>query len=335
MKILAISLLHDASLTILEDGKLIHYKMDERVSRVKHNTSSVHLMKDLLQYSNYYFDYIILLGFCSASSISNQNHLISFIQKNLMYKDIIITYSNHHLFHAYGAFHNASFNDAICLVVDGRGSCIVENHKNLSTYPERESLFYFSQDSNKLILKNYYNDNYLWNRKDFDDFLINYHPQKYNSNTDKECQIYKHINFYYNDSIGIGNIYELASLLIFPKTNFQDGSGKVMALSQYRYHQDKLTLPYNTENYKKKVKLANITQKVFQNRMVELIQYAIEKTGNKNVVLTGGCALNCVANYFFLEKFPDVNFYADPICFDAGQSLGAAYYYYDLLKENK
>jgi carbamoyltransferase len=43
--------------------------------------------------------------------------------------------------------------------------------------------------------------------------------------------------------------------------------------------------------------------------------------------LSGGYGLNCVANYEYLKHFPDYNFYIDPVCFDAGISIGQAYYH--------
>ena len=44
-------------------------------------------------------------------------------------------------------------------------------------------------------------------------------------------------------------------------------------------------------------------------------------------MISGGYGLNCVANYFYLKNLKDINFYIDPICFDAGISIGAAYYH--------
>jgi carbamoyltransferase len=55
----------------------------------------------------------------------------------------------------------------------------------------------------------------------------------------------------------------------------------------------------------------------------------VEETGIKNVCLSGGYFLNCVANYKFLKELPkDVNIYVEPISSDAGQSLGIAKYYH-------
>jgi carbamoyltransferase len=51
----------------------------------------------------------------------------------------------------------------------------------------------------------------------------------------------------------------------------------------------------------------------------------LEKTKLKNICLSGGFFLNCVANYEFLKDLPaDVNLYIEPVSSDAGTSIGAA-----------
>ncbi len=45
---------------------------------------------------------------------------------------------------------------------------------------------------------------------------------------------------------------------------------------------------------------------------------------NRNLVLAGGCFLNCVVNYK-LQKELDVSIRAMPIAHDGGTSIGAAY----------
>jgi carbamoyltransferase len=49
-------------------------------------------------------------------------------------------------------------------------------------------------------------------------------------------------------------------------------------------------------------------------------------SGEKNVVISGGYGLNCVANYWYLEqlKDEDINIYVEPISNDAGTAMGAA-----------
>ena len=56
----------------------------------------------------------------------------------------------------------------------------------------------------------------------------------------------------------------------------------------------------------------------------------MDNTGVKDVILTGGYALNVVANNYLIKNNPDVNFYIEPNADDTGNSLGAAWYVYKL-----
>jgi carbamoyltransferase len=49
-------------------------------------------------------------------------------------------------------------------------------------------------------------------------------------------------------------------------------------------------------------------------------------TGKTNVVVSGGYGLNCVANYYYLDKLKDegINIYVEPVSSDAGTAAGAA-----------
>ena len=59
---------------------------------------------------------------------------------------------------------------------------------------------------------------------------------------------------------------------------------------------------------------------------ISLIELAIDTTGEKNVVLAGGYGLNCVANYYLKKRFPNINFYVDPVSHDGGTAIGLAKY---------
>lgn len=73
--------------------------------------------------------------------------------------------------------------------------------------------------------------------------------------------------------------------------------------------------------------MAYAIQQESQEEVANLIEKAVSMTGNKNVVLSGGYALNCVANYFYLDRLKDlgINLYVEPISSDAGTAIGAAF----------
>lgn len=74
--------------------------------------------------------------------------------------------------------------------------------------------------------------------------------------------------------------------------------------------------------------IAYAVQTQTQDAVLQMIKKSVEMTGNKKVIITGGYGLNCVANYYFLDKLKDegIEIYAEPISNDAGTALGAAYW---------
>jgi len=59
-------------------------------------------------------------------------------------------------------------------------------------------------------------------------------------------------------------------------------------------------------------------------------------SGKKNVVISGGYGLNCVANYHYLEALKDegINIYVEPVSNDAGTAVGAATLWYHHITES-
>jgi carbamoyltransferase len=76
--------------------------------------------------------------------------------------------------------------------------------------------------------------------------------------------------------------------------------------------------------------LAYACQTQTQEQVLNVIRKAVEITGIKQVVLSGGYALNCVANYYYLETLKEegIELYVEPISNDAGTAIGAALYVY-------
>ena len=72
--------------------------------------------------------------------------------------------------------------------------------------------------------------------------------------------------------------------------------------------------------------LAYAVQTQSQQEALNVILMAVEKTGIKKVVFSGGYGLNCVANYWYLTKLNElgIEFYVEPISNDAGTCIGAA-----------
>jgi carbamoyltransferase len=74
----------------------------------------------------------------------------------------------------------------------------------------------------------------------------------------------------------------------------------------------------------KEMDLAASIQVVCEDVMLKAARHAHELTGEKNLVMAGGVALNCVANGRLLREGPFEDIWIQPAAGDAGGSLGAA-----------
>jgi len=94
---------------------------------------------------------------------------------------------------------------------------------------------------------------------------------------------------------------------------------KELNTKEDEYSQDLTTLSSRRD-------LAYAVQQESQQEVLNLILDAVERTGNKNVVLSGGYGLNCVANYWYLDTLKEhgINLYVEPVSSDAGTAMGAA-----------
>ena len=85
-------------------------------------------------------------------------------------------------------------------------------------------------------------------------------------------------------------------------------------------HEGDLSLLQNRRDF------AYAAQKETQEQVLNLILKAVEMSGKKQVVFSGGYALNCVANYYLLEQLREkgIELYVEPISNDGGTCIGAA-----------
>jgi carbamoyltransferase len=77
---------------------------------------------------------------------------------------------------------------------------------------------------------------------------------------------------------------------------------------------------------KREMDIAASAQKVIEEAVLLLAKHAIKITGEKNLVMAGGVALNCVANGKLLTEGFVENIWVQPAAGDAGGALGAALY---------
>jgi carbamoyltransferase len=299
MRILSIPpLAHDSSICILNDGKIELYEMEERFSRNKHDLNFDCILKRLIKnYKDEYFDVVIIAN----HFIENYTYSIEIIKeklKNIKYGKLICEKNKHHIYHSYSGFYNSGFKETVCFSLDASGAILKNGHIEI------ESIYYLNKKEDKELYKK---------TRKFETIKI-------------KDSFWKYISSIHFNNLSVGEK--------FCKTSEEfgysaiDGAGKIMGIAQYKNHKEKLQYPYNTKEWKDRVDKSYDLQQETQNHVLSLIKKYTEETGVKNVVISGGYGLNCVANYYYLKNLNDINLYIDPICFDAGISIGAAYYYY-------
>jgi carbamoyltransferase len=80
--------------------------------------------------------------------------------------------------------------------------------------------------------------------------------------------------------------------------------------------------------------LAASIQKVTEEIMLRMVRHAHQLTGQKNLVLAGGVALNCVGNGRIQREGPFEKIWIQPAAGDSGAALGAAMLVWHQLLEN-
>ena len=79
-----------------------------------------------------------------------------------------------------------------------------------------------------------------------------------------------------------------------------------------------------TDLTQREMDLAASVQKVTEDIVIELAKGIAKETGERNLCLAGGVALNCVANGILLREKIFDNIWIQPAAGDAGGALGAA-----------
>ena len=296
-KIVGVNLSHNGSLAIIEDGQIVFYLEEERVSRVKRDVSAETL-------ANKYIDSSVdVVTICDAfTRCDNRRRRETIETKNKLLKIVrakgipFVDYRNrHHDCHAANALYNSPFDDAAVLVMDGKGSYY-------EGYCETESIY----DNMTPIFKHY---STFWNKH-------------------TEEQPHWEDGNLYSDRVSVGQAYRTVS----EYCGFdQRDAGKTMGLSTYgkgdvnifniEHGHSLCATDFNPVGEPKDY--AYNLQKSSEKHALYMVKKTIELTGKKNICLSGGFFLNCVANYTILKNI-DVNLYVDPIAYDGGIAIGSA-----------
>jgi carbamoyltransferase len=329
---------HNGSVALVSDGEVLYYIEEERLSRLKYDGNPFRGILDIL--SKYHVNEIVIGG--TTNNLpqlfwTQEDPFTALVRKYNPQVKCTILGNQHHLGHAATAFYNSGFEKAIAVVVDGAGS--------YQTEQIYEGIYAEGYETESIWICNYPHS--------FESIY-----KVFGNNLGNKL---RNKNYDFDSAITITKAYEAVSEYL--GFGFIE-AGKTMGLSSYGQKDDRIPklfvqnrgskdvfVPYypggafidenryscfkkendSKEWHKNSSKLTDIQKNLawqIQNDTQELvgnyISNAIKSTGINNVVICGGYGLNCVANYYFKKRFPNINLYCEPISHDGGTSIGLA-----------
>lgn len=343
MKILAVNPGHNGSACLLEDGKIIFYVEEERLSRFKYDGNPFRAALEALQ--NHKIDILVLGGTDSGQypkvNWTGESLFHAFARKFNKDIKIVDMSSNHHVGHAAAAFYNSGFDKAVSIVVDGSGSVNgARRGTNVYNGFETESAFVLSYPGDiELVYQSIFDIQGKTNY--FDDTLTA-------GSSVTITKAYEAVSQY----LGFGFIEAGKTMGLapygkhdpdMPRLFDEKGRGNPEVLYPYypagalirsdtddgKYFQ--AGNPESTNWHRDPSKVTQVAkdlawqvQNETQRLVGDLIERMVNATGLTNVCISGGYGLNCVANYYYKKRFPDLNIFQDPIAHDGGTVLGLA-----------
>lgn len=346
---LGINLSHNASIALCDSGIITHFYDEERFQRISKNWSPLNQLPehgtinslDQVAYSQHLsrVKYKSLLKIKEKINLAvytavkspflkedfKHKFVVDSIQEQIKNPEYILDFKKHHIYHALSGFYFSKFNDAVALVIDGMGNTPFYSnkiHKN-GEWKETESIFYINKN-NKIINSLYVNITDVWPITKYN-FVDKNPKEKFNIDFEiKDKQSYSEIingtEVNFSKKLNAGLCF--ATLSNIHLNDFL-GAGKLMGLASY---------PLNTkglENLSEANEQGKKAQQYLLETQINLVEKAKSYKLTNNIVLSGGCALNCVNNFKLVKMYPELNFFVDPIPHDGGTAVGAAIYHHD------
>lgn len=305
----------DASAVLLQDGQIIAAIEEERLNRSKGAPSQLPEMSihQVLRMAGITMKEVSVVA-THGSTWGEQYDAVlkNFLKTNFGHAPQIMRF-HHHDCHAAGAFFASGFEEATVITVDNSGDGISTQIAKATASgmevlerwerPNSLGLFYgmmtqfcgFTRDSDEYKLMGLA----PYGKADVDlDSILKISHSGYALDTD------------FLQPIVPGQPQPTVQQAIYSEKLEQ-------MLGPRRLEQQPMTAHY--------LNIAASTQKHLEDALVLLVRKAISLTGNGNVCLSGGVALNCAANKV-LMNLPEVKeIYVQPAGGDAGISQGAAY----------
>jgi len=319
---------HDASVCLLIDGQLKIAIPEERLTRKKHHEGYPHLAV------KYCLDVAGLADIHAVDCIVINEYEqtdFSLMLRQENYKGLLICNPSHHLLHAYYAWIASGFEDAAILIVDGSGYSYGEYQRRSSPLLGEAPPFTEMEEAESLYL------------------VRNGKIQL----VEKRWGLWEASRPYYRFP-SLGHMYSMASQYIF---GHWIHAGKTMGLAPYG---DATVLPGQIISFtqsgikvdtqwitrlpprtaqpahldKTCCDLAAKIQNELEKAMLYLADRLYRHTQADSLCLSGGVALNSVANGRILRESSFKKMFVTPAANDTGIAIGAALYGHHQLRKS-
>jgi carbamoyltransferase len=357
MYILGISAFyHDSAACLLKEGDIVAAAQEERFTRKKHDagfphhaikycvreagispneiTNVVFYEKPFLKFERLLETYLAFApkGFKSFAAAMPLWIKEKLFQKSILTKKLTDTlddtvnwrerllFSDHHLSHAASAFYPSPFENAAVLTLDGVGewtttSLAVGKGRKLKVVKE----IHFPHSIGLLYSA-----------------FTHYTGFKVNSGEYKVMGLAPYGEPRYADLIKekLVKLAEDGSFQI-DMSYFDYATGLTMTNKKFNALFGGPPRTSEAELTQREMDLAASVQKVTEDIVIQITKNIAKETGEKNLCLAGGVALNCVANGILLREKIFDNIWIQPAAGDAGGALGAALAAWHLHHANK
>jgi len=336
---------HDSAACLLKDGDIIAAAQEERFTRKKYDASFPHhSIKYCLKHAGISADQVANVVFYEKPFVKFERLLETYLafapkgfksfamampawikdklfQKSILIKELANTlgaginwrerllFSEHHLSHAASAFYPSPFDSAAVLTLDGVGewtttSVALGKGKGLKVIKE----IHFPHSLGLLYSAFTYYTGFKVNSGEYKVMgLAPYGEPKYvDLIKEKLIKIAEDGSFQLDMSY-----FDYATGLTMTNKKFHALFGGPPRTSE-------------TDLTQREMDLAASVQKVIEDIIILIAKEIAKNTGEKNLCLAGGVALNCVANGILLREKIFDNIWIQPAAGDAGGSLGAA-----------
>ena len=336
---------HDSAACLLKDGEIVAAAQEERFTRKKHDAgfpnhaiqyclkeagiaaneidNVVFYEKPFLKFERLLETYLAFApkGFMSFAmampiwikeKLFQKSTLIKELQLNLN-KDVNwndrLLFSEHHLSHAASAYYPSPFDSAAVLTLDGVGewtttSLAIGKGSDLKVVKE----IHFPHSIGLLYSAFTYYTGFKVNSGEYKVMgLAPYGEPRYaDLIREKLIKVADDGSFHLDMSY-----FDYATGLTMTSKKFEALFGGSARTAE-------------TELTQREMDLAASVQKVTEDIVLELARGIARETGERNLCLAGGVALNCVANGILLREKIFDNIWIQPASGDAGGALGAA-----------